>query len=229
MPSCLFCQIVAGNIDADIVRTGELTLAFRDIRPQAPVHVLIVPKEHLASIAELTEEHGDLLVCGEGVDGMFARRVEPGECGAVQCADGRVPVLLRRRGDCHRNGIGNAARLCRLDQPYEGQPACADDGRHSGEARYGNGADRHEDDLHGDRSEHQQQHLPVSYRSEQREALSEKIEKRFTEEQAEAWLTNRASAVLALAIVITAPNLAATLAQQLFFTSLATVACVAVR
>jgi histidine triad (HIT) family protein len=62
VPSCLFCQIAAGNIDADIVRTGELTLAFRDIRPQAPVHVLIVPKEHLASIAELTEEHGDLLV-----------------------------------------------------------------------------------------------------------------------------------------------------------------------
>ncbi|HEX9316491.1 MAG TPA: histidine triad nucleotide-binding protein [Actinomycetota bacterium] len=62
MPSCLFCQIAAGNIDADIVRTGELTLALRDIRPQAPVHVLIIPKEHLASTAELTEEHGDLLV-----------------------------------------------------------------------------------------------------------------------------------------------------------------------
>jgi histidine triad (HIT) family protein len=62
VPSCLFCQIVAGNIDADIVRTGELTLAFRDIRPQAPVHVLIIPKEHLASTAELTEKHGDLLV-----------------------------------------------------------------------------------------------------------------------------------------------------------------------
>ena len=62
MPSCLFCQMVAGNIDADIVRTGELTLAFRDIRPQAPVHVLIIPKEHLASTAELTEDDGDLLV-----------------------------------------------------------------------------------------------------------------------------------------------------------------------
>jgi len=62
VPSCLFCQIVAGNIDADIVRTGELTLAFRDIRPQAPVHVLIIPKEHLASTAELTEDDGDLLV-----------------------------------------------------------------------------------------------------------------------------------------------------------------------
>ncbi|HEY2666653.1 MAG TPA: histidine triad nucleotide-binding protein [Actinomycetota bacterium] len=62
MPSCLFCQIVAGNIDADTVRTGELTLAFRDIRPQAPVHILIIPKEHLASTAELTEQHGALLV-----------------------------------------------------------------------------------------------------------------------------------------------------------------------
>jgi len=62
VPFCLFCQIVAGNIDADIVRTGELTLAFRDIRPQAPVHILIIPREHLASTAELTEEHGDLLV-----------------------------------------------------------------------------------------------------------------------------------------------------------------------
>ena len=62
MPSCLFCQIVAGNIDANIVRAGELTVAFRDIKPQAPVHVLIVPKEHLASTAELTDGHGDLLV-----------------------------------------------------------------------------------------------------------------------------------------------------------------------
>ena len=62
MPSCLFCQIVAGNVDADIVRTGELTLAFRDIKPQAPVHLLIIPKEHLRSVAELSDEHGELLV-----------------------------------------------------------------------------------------------------------------------------------------------------------------------
>ncbi|MFN2593259.1 MAG: histidine triad nucleotide-binding protein [Candidatus Dormibacteria bacterium] len=62
MPSCLFCQIVAGDIDADVVRSGELTLAFRDIKPQAPVHVLVIPKEHMASMAELTDDHGDLLV-----------------------------------------------------------------------------------------------------------------------------------------------------------------------
>jgi histidine triad (HIT) family protein len=60
--SCLFCQIVAGDIDADVVRNGELTLAFRDIKPQAPVHILIIPRQHLASVAELTEDHSDVLV-----------------------------------------------------------------------------------------------------------------------------------------------------------------------
>jgi len=62
VPSCLFCQIVAGDIDADVVRVGERTLAFRDIRPQAPVHVLIIPKEHLDSVADLTYDHADMLV-----------------------------------------------------------------------------------------------------------------------------------------------------------------------
>lgn len=58
---CLFCGIVAGDIDADVVRTGQLTLAFRDIHPQAPVHVLIIPKEHLTSASDLTHDHGPLL------------------------------------------------------------------------------------------------------------------------------------------------------------------------
>lgn len=43
---CLFCNIVAGEIPATIVRESERTLAFRDISPQAPTHVLVVPKEH---------------------------------------------------------------------------------------------------------------------------------------------------------------------------------------
>jgi len=62
MADCLFCRIVAGDIDADIVRSGELTVAIRDINPQAPVHILIIPKEHLASAADLTPAHGPLLV-----------------------------------------------------------------------------------------------------------------------------------------------------------------------
>jgi histidine triad (HIT) family protein len=50
---CLFCRIVAGEIPADVVAETEDTLAFRDINPQAPVHVLVIPKEHHVDIAAL--------------------------------------------------------------------------------------------------------------------------------------------------------------------------------
>ena len=47
---CIFCQVVAGKISADIVYTDERAVAFRDINPQAPVHALVIPREHLASL-----------------------------------------------------------------------------------------------------------------------------------------------------------------------------------
>jgi histidine triad (HIT) family protein len=59
--SCLFCKIVAGEIPAQVLRETERTLAFRDIDPKAPTHVLLIPKEHLASVADVTDDHGDLL------------------------------------------------------------------------------------------------------------------------------------------------------------------------
>lgn len=59
MPDCLFCSIVAGEIPADIVRTDDLTVAFRDINPQAPVHVLVVPKRHIVNASEINETHAD--------------------------------------------------------------------------------------------------------------------------------------------------------------------------
>ena len=49
---CLFCKIVAGEIPATIVAESDDALAFRDIAPQAPVHVLVIPKQHVASLAE---------------------------------------------------------------------------------------------------------------------------------------------------------------------------------
>jgi histidine triad (HIT) family protein len=52
---CIFCRIVAGEVPGDIVYQDEEFLAFRDILPQAPVHVLIIPKAHITSAAELTE------------------------------------------------------------------------------------------------------------------------------------------------------------------------------
>lgn len=51
---CLFCAIAAQRIPADIVLAGEDVVAFRDIAPQAPVHVLVVPREHHANIAVLS-------------------------------------------------------------------------------------------------------------------------------------------------------------------------------
>ena len=50
MPDCLFCGIAAGQIPATIVVDGKRTVAFRDINPQAPVHVLVIPREHVPSL-----------------------------------------------------------------------------------------------------------------------------------------------------------------------------------
>ncbi|GHC96817.1 histidine triad nucleotide-binding protein [Nocardiopsis terrae] len=50
-PDCLFCKIVKGEVPAEIVREGERTVAFRDINPQAPTHVLVIPREHHADAA----------------------------------------------------------------------------------------------------------------------------------------------------------------------------------
>jgi histidine triad (HIT) family protein len=59
--SCIFCKIAAGEIPADIVRESDDVLAFRDTNPQAPVHILLIPKEHVGSVAELGEDHSGTL------------------------------------------------------------------------------------------------------------------------------------------------------------------------
>ena len=61
MADCLFCKMVNGSIKPDIVFENEAILAFKDINPQAPVHVLVVPKKHIATINDLEPEH-DVLV-----------------------------------------------------------------------------------------------------------------------------------------------------------------------
>lgn len=53
MSDCLFCRIVAGEIPADVVHEGPRTLAFRDLVPQAPTHVLVVPRDHYDDAASL--------------------------------------------------------------------------------------------------------------------------------------------------------------------------------
>ena len=54
---CLFCKIAAGEIPSTKVYEDDLVYAFRDIEPQAPVHVLIIPKQHIASLNEINDEN----------------------------------------------------------------------------------------------------------------------------------------------------------------------------
>ena len=53
---CIFCNIVAGKISTDIVYQDDEVLAFRDIHPQAPVHLLVIPKKHYTALTDLAEE-----------------------------------------------------------------------------------------------------------------------------------------------------------------------------
>ncbi|MGE5720046.1 MAG: histidine triad nucleotide-binding protein [Nocardioidaceae bacterium] len=69
--NCLFCKIVESEIPADVVHETETTLAFRDIEPQAPVHVLVIPRNHYRDAAALAREEPatavDLLTAAQAV------------------------------------------------------------------------------------------------------------------------------------------------------------------
>ncbi|MDQ3938300.1 MAG: histidine triad nucleotide-binding protein [Chloroflexota bacterium] len=58
---CLFCRIAAGDVSADIIQQDELVVAFRDISPKAPTHILLIPRQHIGSAAELDDEHAHVL------------------------------------------------------------------------------------------------------------------------------------------------------------------------
>ena len=61
MSDCIFCKIAAGDIPSKKAYEDDLVLAFHDINPAAPTHILVIPKEHISSAAALGEEHADLL------------------------------------------------------------------------------------------------------------------------------------------------------------------------
>ena len=65
---CVFCRIIEGAIPSDVVFESDSVLAFRDIEPVAPVHVLVVPKEHIVSAADLDKSNSYLVgVCFEAI------------------------------------------------------------------------------------------------------------------------------------------------------------------
>ena len=63
MQDCIFCKIISGKVPANIVLENDSILAFKDIEPQAPVHILIIPKKHITSINDI--EFKDRDICGD--------------------------------------------------------------------------------------------------------------------------------------------------------------------
>ena len=58
---CVFCRIAAREIPSEVLHETETVVAFRDLDPKAPTHVLLIPKEHIASIADIEDRHGGML------------------------------------------------------------------------------------------------------------------------------------------------------------------------
>ena len=58
---CIFCQIIAGKIPSEILYQDEEVIAFRDINPQAPTHLLIIPRKHITSLADISEAESPLI------------------------------------------------------------------------------------------------------------------------------------------------------------------------
>lgn len=94
MSDCLFCKMIAGEIPADMVYENDAVVAVRDINPQAPTHVLVIPREHIATLNDLDASHAQLLseifaaarqvAQAEGIDGPGYRTVFNCNAGAGQ-------------------------------------------------------------------------------------------------------------------------------------------------
>ncbi len=93
-PECLFCRIVAGEIPADIVAESDSAIAFRDLTPQAPTHVLVIPRGHYANVAEVA-------AAGEGdVAGLFRLAAEVAEVEGV--AESGYRMVANTNADAHQ-------------------------------------------------------------------------------------------------------------------------------
>ena len=89
MPDCLFCKVISGEIPGTIVHQDERLVAFRDIDPKAPMHVLIVPRRHIASLNDL--QPGD-----DGIVGEMVRRAA-----AIAAEHGHAERGYRAVFNCH--------------------------------------------------------------------------------------------------------------------------------
>jgi histidine triad (HIT) family protein len=87
---CLFCKMASGEMAVEKLHEDELCFAIRDINPRAPVHAMVIPKEHIAGVREVGESHGPLLARLIGVANRVADAEGIGERGyrlAFNCGD----------------------------------------------------------------------------------------------------------------------------------------------
>jgi histidine triad (HIT) family protein len=114
MSDCLFCRIVRGEIPCNKVYEDDEVLAFHDINPVAPVHFMLVPKLHLASLAEVEDVHGKLLgkmlllaprlAKDQGLNNGFRTVINTGNGGGQEIfhlhihviGGGNIPPMVRR-------------------------------------------------------------------------------------------------------------------------------------
>ena len=88
--SCIFCQIVAGKVPGEILYQDEEVIAFRDINPQSPIHLIIIPKRHIPSLAHLSEAESSLIGDMVNVANQLARREGISESGyrlVINCGE----------------------------------------------------------------------------------------------------------------------------------------------
>ena len=87
---CIFCQIVAGKVPSEILYQDEEIIAFRDINPQAPIHLVIIPKRHIPSLAHLSEADSPLIGRMVNAANELAKREGISESGyrlAISCGE----------------------------------------------------------------------------------------------------------------------------------------------
>ena len=105
MPDCLFCGIASGEIPAKTVRESSRAIAFRDINPQAPTHVLVIPRDHYANLAEIAAAGDGLL------DDLASLAAQVAADEGV--AEGGNRVVLKTPPRCWAAGRGRGRRADR--------------------------------------------------------------------------------------------------------------------
>jgi histidine triad (HIT) family protein len=107
MTDCLFCKIANKEIDSQVIHETENTIAFQDINPAAPTHVLVIPKRHIASAADLTGADGALL--GEMFEAMASIAAKAGNDGGFRIVTNVGPDAGQSVHHLHFHVLGGRA------------------------------------------------------------------------------------------------------------------------